>query len=170
MWIRDELPHLLPGIRFLVYGHDTTLLGSESFQTIAHLGNSLNDMVKVSGCSEPSSKAVIFLAHSLGGVLLKQLLIALAGGYEGHHAILDKVRGAMFFGVPSQGMSVPDLFTMVGSQPNTALLDELSSRSNFLHGLDQQFQSISKLQKLHYYWAFETEMTHRVEVSNSLHK
>lgn len=168
MWIRDELPHFLPGVRFLTYGYDTTLLQSESFQTISHLSNSLNDILRASGCSEPSSKAILFLAHSLGGVLLKQSLIALASGYEREHAILDKVRGAMFFGVPSHGMSVPDLFTMIGSQPNMALLDELSDQSDFLPQMDQQFRGISKLKKLHYHWAFETKMTHRVEVSRRI--
>lgn len=170
MWIRDELPHLLPSTRFLIYGYDTTLLGSDSFQTISHLGISLNQELAASGYAEPSSKPIMFLAHSLGGVILKQSLIALAGGYERENAILDKVRGSIFFGVPSRGMSVPDLFTMIGSQPNTVLLDELSNQSDFLPRLDKQFRGISKLQNLHYYWAFETKVTHRVEVSSPVRK
>lgn len=164
MWIRDELPHLLASTRFLIYGYNTTLLGSDSFQTISHLGISLNQELLASGYAEPSSKPLTFLAHSLGGVILKQSLVALAGGYERENAILDKVQGSIFFGVPSRGMSVPDLFTMIGSQPNTVLLEELSDESDFLPRLDKQFRGISKLQHLHYYWAFETKVTHRVEV------
>src|SRR5271167_3314652 len=34
MWIRDELPQYLPTIRFILYGYDTTLSPSNSFQTI----------------------------------------------------------------------------------------------------------------------------------------
>lgn len=161
MWIRDELPRLLPGVRFLIYGY---LLGSESFQTISHLENSLIDVLKLVGYSEPSSRLIFFLAHSLGGVVLKQSLVTLAGGYERERAILNKIQGAMFFGVPSRGMSIPDLFTVMDCQPNRALLDDLSDQSKFLPLLDQQFKGISDLQKLCYYWAYETKTTHRIEV------
>lgn len=165
MWIRDELPRRLPGVRFLIYGYDTALLGSTSFQVIPDLAISLVQTVKAIGWSAPSAKPVLFLAHSLGGVVLKQALVILAGGDDQERAVLAKLKGAVFFGVPSQGMSMQDIFKMLGDQPNNELVKGLSSESDFLPRLDEQFGNISYLQRLQFFWAFETKVTPTVEVS-----
>ena len=34
MWLRDSLPRDLPGTRVLIYGYDSELVGSKSFQGI----------------------------------------------------------------------------------------------------------------------------------------
>ncbi|KAG8163153.1 hypothetical protein KVR01_007631 [Diaporthe batatas] len=163
MWIRDELLQRLPGVRFLVYGYDTTLGDSKSFQLIPDLAVSLVDTVKSIGWSTPSAKPVLFLAHSLGGVVLKQVLVILAGGGSDEWSILTKTKGAIFFGVPSQGMSIPDIFEMLGDQPNKALVKDLSDQSNFLPRLDEQFGNISYLRRLQFFWAYETKVTPIVE-------
>lgn len=37
MWLRDSLPHDLPGARILIYGYDSHLVGSQSFQDMEAL-------------------------------------------------------------------------------------------------------------------------------------
>lgn len=170
MWIRDELPQRLPGVRFLVYGYDTALYGSTSFQVIPDLAISLVQTVKALGCSAPSAKPVLFLAHSLGGVVLKQALIILAGGNDQQRAILSKIKGALFFGVPSQGMDMHDIFAMLGDQPNVELVKCLSNQSDFLPRMDEQFGNISYLQSIQFFWAFETKVTPTLEVSLFLNR
>jgi hypothetical protein len=34
MWLRDGLPHDLKGARVLIYGYDTNLLDSQTFQSV----------------------------------------------------------------------------------------------------------------------------------------
>lgn len=172
MWIRDELPQRLPSIRFLTYGYDTALSQSQSFQTIRDLAISLIETMKTIGWYAPSSKPVLFLAHSLGGVVLKQALVLMAGGDSRERTIFEKIKGAICFGVPSQGMHVPDIVSMLGDQPNIALLKELSEDSdfNFLQRLDQQFGNISYLHGLAFFWAYETKLTPSVEVSHRQRK
>jgi hypothetical protein len=169
MWIRDDLPRRLPGIRFLLYGYETRLVQSKSFQTIPDLAITLIQTLKAIGWSEPSARQTLFLAHSLGGVLLKQTLVMLADSDVKERAILDHVRGAVFFGVPSTGMRTEDIAAMLVGQPNTALVDDLSDRSDFLPKLQQQFDGISHIQNLHCVWAFETNVTPSIEVSCLLH-
>lgn len=164
MWIRDDLPERLPGVRFLVYGYDTALSGSTSFQTIPDLAISLVQTMKAIGWCAPSARPFLFLAHSLGGVVLKQALVHLAGGDDRERAMLANVRGAISFGVPSQGMNIPDIFEMLGDQPNRALVRQLSNESEFLARLDVQFGGISYLQRIQFLWAFETRVTPGVEV------
>lgn len=81
--------------------------------------------------------------------------------------MLGKVRGALFFGVPSYSMDIPDLMAMIGTQPNRVLLEELSDKSddNYLSFLDKQFDGISEVWNLGCHWAYETRETPTVEVS-----
>lgn len=133
MWIRDDLPLRFPGARFMLYGYDTTLVDSKSFQTIFDLANALAQTLKGIGWSSPAAKDVIFLAHSLGGVVLKKAITILAGGGAREQAVLHRIKGAIFFRVPSQAMSIPDIVGMIEDQPNKILLEELSDDGFFFN-------------------------------------
>lgn len=41
MWLRDSLPRDLPGMRILLYGYETQLHGSRSFQDLEALAAAL---------------------------------------------------------------------------------------------------------------------------------
>lgn len=41
MWLRDDNEWRTPNVRVLLYGYDTTLAGSESFQSIDDIGTTL---------------------------------------------------------------------------------------------------------------------------------
>ena len=90
MWLRDSLPYHLPCARVIIYGYDTQLYGSRSFQDLEALGSSLrvdiegmNDEAIV--CAKQKSvyiniaanfekiKPLIFIAHSLGGLIVKEV-------------------------------------------------------------------------------------------------
>src|SRR5204863_9071639 len=103
MWIRDALPRSLPGVRAILYGYDTTLVDSNSFQTIWDLACALIHQLKANGWTSPTAKPIVFLAHSLGGIVLKQALVILAGSGNRDN-LLSAVQGAIFFGVPASGM------------------------------------------------------------------
>jgi len=164
MWIRDALPPL--GIRFLLYGYDTALVGSKSFQKVDDLAMSLINAWKASGWTSTGGKPLIFLAHSLGGVVLKQMFVMLAGSGAVEVAMLAKTKGAIFFGVPSQGMRVPDMTTMLGEQPNKyALVKDLSDDSLFLPQLERQVSGISYVRRMHLFWCYETQTTPTLVVS-----
>lgn len=166
MWVRDALPELVPGVRFILYGYDTKLVGSKSFQQVADLGKSLIHELKNGGWSSPSAKELVFLAHSLGGVALKQCLLMLADSGVTYEAILEKTKGAIFFGVPSEGMSISDIHTMLGDQPNkNALVKEISADSTFLSNLEEQVSGIAQVRGMKLFWAYETQTTPTVEVS-----
>src|SRR5947207_12319847 len=56
MWLRDSLPHDLPGARILIYGYDTRLEGSQSFQNVTTLaGQFRNQIQAIRGVSPISS-------------------------------------------------------------------------------------------------------------------
>ncbi|KAI9148377.1 Protein SERAC1 [Paramyrothecium foliicola] len=157
MWIRDVLPTIFPTIRFVLYGYDTTLANSKSFQTIADLAGTLALELEANGWASPLTKPMIFIAHSLGGVLLKQLFIILADGSNRATFMLSIIKGAIFFGTPSVGMPLVNLLTMVASQPNKGLVQDLSAQSSFLENLQMQFEGITYIRKMRLFWVYETK-------------
>ncbi|PNP49580.1 hypothetical protein THARTR1_09902 [Trichoderma harzianum] len=160
MWIRDALPHLVPRVKFILYGYDTKLAGSRSFQTVPDIALSLIHTLQQGGWAGTDPRKLIFFAHSLGGIVLKEAFRMLADSSVRDELILNRTRGAIFFGVPSQGLDVSDLQVMLQGQPNKdALVKEISNESPFVSVLEEQFLGISHLQKMKLLWAYETETT-----------
>jgi hypothetical protein len=59
MWLRDSLPYDLPGARILVYGYDTRLEGSKSFQNVRTLAGQFRTHIKaIKGYSAVSPRSV----------------------------------------------------------------------------------------------------------------
>ncbi|VUC33940.1 unnamed protein product [Clonostachys rosea] len=163
MWLRDALPKALPNIRPILYGYDTTLVGSDSFQSIFDLALSFLEQLKVKGWSSPSSKPIIFVAHSLGGIILKQAFVSLAGHDALEHPLRLAIKGAIFFGVPNFGMKQSSLLTVVSGQANEGLVADLAVNSTYLTHLDTSFSGLSQLQNMSLYWAYETKKSATVK-------
>jgi hypothetical protein len=165
MWIRDALSKVAMHVRFILYGYDTSLKDSKSFQTVPDLAVSLINELRAGGWTALNAKPLVFFAHSLGGVVLKQTLVMLAGSGTREVAMLSKTKGAIFFGVPSTGMPLPDLLTMTSSQPNgAALVSKISTQSPFLQQLERQLSGISHVRNMSLLWAYETQTTPTVTV------
>lgn len=78
MWVRDTLPKFMLNMRVLLYGYDTTMINSRSFQLITEISGTLKDRLMPMAYSTASPRPFVFLAHSLGGIVLKQALVMLA--------------------------------------------------------------------------------------------
>lgn len=166
MWIRDELPRLVPELRASIYGYDTTLAGSNSFQSIQDLAMSLIDHIKSSGWILPSAKPLVFLAHSLGGIILKEVFSILANSGERNAHILNLFQGGIFFGVPSQGMHTSHLLTIVKSQTTEKMIQDLSKGSEYLLNLDNKFSGLSAVRNMRLHLAYETKTSPTIKASH----
>lgn len=165
MWIRDTLPKRLLSIRCFLHGYDTNVVESTSKQTIGDLSTSLINTLEANGWAAPSAKPLVFLAHSLGGVILKQALILLANAGAREPFLLGQVLGCIFFGVPSRGMPLGHVLHLIKGKPNEGLVHALSDGSDYVAALDQQFRGITHYSRLRLVWAFETKETPTVVVS-----
>ncbi|KAI2472347.1 hypothetical protein F4781DRAFT_384248 [Annulohypoxylon bovei var. microspora] len=154
MWIRDELPLDLPQLRPIIYGYETTLPKSNSFQTITDLASQLINQLASNGWTAVSAKPLVFLAHSLGGLVLKRAIVALANSGYDDSAI--RIAGAIFFGVPNFGMEQSSFLSIAEGNPNEMLVEDLSPNSPWLKGLESQFNGISYLRKMNMFWGYET--------------
>lgn len=141
MWLCDSLPNDLPGARVMIYGYNTNLHNSHTFQDLEALASTLRldlQAMKDTSNTEPRAIPLIFVAHSLGGLVVKETLIQMKRD-KNHHALLDSIYGALFFGVPSQGMEITSLVPMVKDQPNQTLLHSLGKGSQILRNQCRDF-------------------------------
>ncbi|KAK7409433.1 hypothetical protein QQX98_008394 [Neonectria punicea] len=131
MWVRDSLPQDLilesdnrPTARVMIYGYDSSIPGSKSMQSLEDLAASFHSsLLALVG---PSIKPVILVAHSLGGLIVKQTLISLSKSEsKDDKVLLGAVYGVVFFGVPHDGMDINSLIPMVGDQPNRFLVESI---------------------------------------------
>ncbi len=78
-WPRDLLPLQCPESRIMVFGYDTVVAkhqfaGAANKNSIfAHSKNLVNDLCR----SRPHDRPIIFLAHSFGGIVVKEVWLIL---------------------------------------------------------------------------------------------
>jgi pimeloyl-ACP methyl ester carboxylesterase len=91
---------------------------------------------------------VVFIAHSLGGIVTEEMLI-------NHPADAARVRFIVSYSTPHEGSFVASIAKIYDSDP---LLTDLSSSNDnsFLIGLEQQWRSTPTVAKIHRYCAYET--------------
>ena len=145
MWLRDQLPKDVPKLRSFIYGYDTTLFKSRSFQDLDDIARSFIASLKELRRSLSPAKYLFVLAHSLGGIVLKRALVLLGhDSNDEEKMMLKSVKGLVFFGVPHRGMEISHFLAMVVKQPNENLISRtLSPSSTLLPELSKEFSEIA---------------------------
>ncbi|KAJ2979478.1 hypothetical protein NQ176_g3228 [Zarea fungicola] len=147
MWLRDALPYDLvldstgdPIASITIFGFESTVVNSVSTQSLSDLAVSLRDSLLPLVRSSPVNP-LIFIAHSLGGLVVKELLSMLEGSVrEEDKQLAHAVYGVVFFGVPHDGMDITPLLPMVGSGPNKTLVKSMcQENSRVLRTLRRKF-------------------------------
>lgn len=81
MWLLDLLPENISGARIMTYGFDPELDGRTSDRGLKTLAigliDSLDNLRKTTESREAANVPLIFICHSLGGVVVKQVIFAL---------------------------------------------------------------------------------------------
>lgn len=142
-------------MRMILFGYDTTLKGTHSFKTTYEIANDLISHLTMSGWGEPSAKPIVFLAHSLGGVIFKQAVVAIANS-PAASTMLRLLKGAVFFGVPNFGMDQAHLETAVCGQPSERLVKYLRSGNETLLRMDEAFANLAASRSMEFLWGYET--------------
>lgn len=84
MWLRDFLPRDLPQARVLLYGYDSHIVNSQSRSILADFSsNFIAKFNAMRSQSHSEDRPVIFIGHSLGCLMIKEVLIDL-GFYLDH--------------------------------------------------------------------------------------
>ncbi|KAF8535741.1 hypothetical protein BDD12DRAFT_891916 [Trichophaea hybrida] len=148
MWLKDLLPHDVQNIRIMSYGYDSSLLGDGKADNrlLDHQRLFIQDSENARS-SVKTNRPIIFIGHSLGGILILQALIECKRNRE-HTHILDAMHSIIFFGTPHQGMRTYDLEEMVDAESSGYetsrhnLLRQLREGSEFLENQKEDLSYI----------------------------
>ncbi|KAJ5253144.1 hypothetical protein N7489_003554 [Penicillium chrysogenum] len=154
-WPKTLLPSILPTARVLTFGYDACVVdwrGLVSQNFIGnHAWNLLTSLALYRGNDDTNERPVIFVCHSLGGLVCKDALFQSRQRSEQHlHRILDCTRGIIFLGTPHHGAGLAKWAEVVSrsigllKQTNSKIVDVLKHDSEVLARIQDGFHAIVK--------------------------
>ncbi|KAI0970291.1 ankyrin repeat-containing domain protein [Xylaria arbuscula] len=154
-WLSDSNSGIrsdIPGARVLLFNYDSRVWGRQAIQqTLFNAATSLLDVL-VERREEDDTRPLVFLAHSMGGLVVAKAL-ALA---KDRPELIDKVRiyecfaGAIFFGTPfggsksaNKGIMLAEYLEKVNFAKNNQMLQFLDPERDSLQELRNRFSQIA---------------------------
>lgn len=171
-WPRDLLRNDIPRARVITWGYDSDVARFFSYASresiFGHSDTLLGDLARLRQdivCNIHSvphdiltsflTRPIIFVSHSLGGLVVKAALLK-SDGYKNHnrHAsqanVYASTSGVAFFGTPHRGSSkqgygeiLVGIAKLGMRQPNKSLLETLKKDSHILEGQRDAWTTIS---------------------------
>lgn len=149
------MPHTVPNSRVLTYGYDShikhRLLGIVNKSTVYDIASDFLVSLEANRRQDPS-RPVLFVAHSLGGIIVKEILRKSNQNPQLHlRKICDSTIGIIFFGTPHNGTDPRNslysfaerLVKAVGVQVNEQIVNTLLPSSERLRELRDEFIPIA---------------------------
>ncbi|EFQ96753.1 hypothetical protein MGYG_09202 [Nannizzia gypsea CBS 118893] len=143
------LPSRLERARILTYGYDAHVVRLSVASTnrlIDHATNLLHDLADDRASSKASSRPVIFVAHSIGGIVCKRSLLLSRHNRDPHiRTIFDSTKGIIFMGTPHTGTWMADWAKIpadalgIVKSTNKSLLEILQTDSQLLENIQADF-------------------------------
>lgn len=149
LWARDFLPSDLPETRVLTFGYDAylTRLGLIAKNHIReHAAVLLSSLSGLRQSPDTNKRPIIFVAHSLGGLLCKDAILLSASSPESHLAAISAhTQAILFMASPHQGSRLAEwaripanIFNIV-KDTNTKLLSVLDLDSEVRDRIHAEF-------------------------------
>ncbi|KAM7213561.1 hypothetical protein V8F06_011058 [Rhypophila decipiens] len=148
-WPKDVLPNDCKNARILVYGYDTRvtkyLKEATSKDTVFSHGK---DLLFALSRARPRERPLILLAHSLGGIVVKEMLAKSASSSDSEiHDIVKSVASVIFLGTPNRGSPelaalgelARSLVSALRMETTSTILDALGLRTTDLERAQESF-------------------------------
>lgn len=159
-WPRDLLPATVPFAQILTYGYDTHVRHwaghPPNSNTVYDIAWNLLVALESTRRMEPL-RPVLFVVHSLGGIIVKEMLRRSKGCQMGQvhlRAVFESTTGIMFFGTPHTGADprgflqhvAENLFKAVGFSVNEQIVNTLLPTAERLKELKDEFGPMAQEQ------------------------
>ncbi|KAI1121331.1 ankyrin [Nemania abortiva] len=168
-WPRDLVPKVLPNARVLTFGYDTNIrrpFGKRRSEN--SLENHADDFLfeLETHRRDDVGRPLIFVAHSLGGLLVKETL-GLSKSSKGRSAVYMSTKSLFFFGTPHAGADprkavhhfLSEIASKIGYRPNPEIVKQLMPGSKKVQELASGFLELTKDRHWSIY-TFQEELPH----------
>ena len=153
-WPRDLLPDAFPKARVMTWGYNVALndiLRPKSKDSIFHhAGVLLSDLASLRHREADGRRSLIFIAHSLGGIVVKDALSRSKNETTWINQILPATLGVIFLGTPHHGSKAASLGKKVAMlskffffDANTKVLRALEKDSEPLERITRAFGQVA---------------------------
>ncbi|KAH6847423.1 hypothetical protein B0I37DRAFT_397614, partial [Chaetomium sp. MPI-CAGE-AT-0009] len=164
-WPADLACETMPDSRILTYGYDTKIrhaaMGPVSENTVNdHAWDLLCSLEALRRSPNEIHRPILFVAHSLGGIIVKQALRRSRGPTSANthlHNIFEATVGVLFFGTPHRGADPRNLChhiltasaPFLGFRVNPQIVNTLMPGAELLQDLRNEFSTMCHEKKWH---------------------
>ncbi|KAK4031660.1 kinesin light chain [Parachaetomium inaequale] len=156
-WPKTLLPAKLDKARILTYGYDAYVVRisvASANRLIDHATNLLTKLTTDRCLQNASSRPLIFVAHSLGGLVCKEAILLSRNNPESHlRGIFHCIKGVIFMGTPHRGSWMADWAKIPASaigivkSTNRSLLEILETNNQYLESIQFRFSAMLRQQR-----------------------
>ncbi|KAI0881123.1 uncharacterized protein GGS22DRAFT_192610 [Annulohypoxylon maeteangense] len=147
LWLRDLLPTRAPNARILLFGYNANVAFRTTAAGLREQAENLLNQLDRHRAEEPS-RPLIFICHSLGGLMVKRALVH-SKADETYKMIWGSTYGIVFFGTPHKGGNHAGMGDMVAKiarsilgNPNNTFMSSLKKDSQFLDTITDDFRQL----------------------------
>ncbi|KAF5972527.1 kinesin light chain, partial [Fusarium coicis] len=156
-WPKTLLPPALGRARIITYGYDAYVLSkplASSNRLVDHAMNLLTDLTVDRLSCNASCRPLIFVAHSLGGLVCKEAILISRNNPNSHRReVFNQLKGIIFMGTPHKGSwmanwaSIPVSALGLVKSANKSLLKVLETDDQLLESIQIRFLSLVREQR-----------------------
>ena len=157
-WPSKILRQDLPDVRILSFGYDADIVNfwnpASNSRLGSHAENLVGELVRERERTDTETRKILFVAHSLGGLVTEYALSHSRHAAEKHlHQVERYTAGIVFLGVPHHGADVASwgkfATRMVGllRRANKDIIGVLEPGSEMLREVQKNFHTILRLRK-----------------------
>lgn len=155
-WVCEDFP----SVRVLSVGYPTNIFaaGAQNSMSFIEQVGAVLEMLLVHGVGE---RPIVFIAHSLGGLVVKQLLsLSSTSSEEEKCAVSQKARMVVFLATPHKGAFLAEALSSIGIGKKSKEIEILSNKTGFLDNLSSLYNGVrEKNRDLRTITYYETEKT-----------
>ncbi|EXL39109.1 hypothetical protein FOCG_18272 [Fusarium oxysporum f. sp. radicis-lycopersici 26381] len=156
-WPKTLLTSELPKACILTYGYDAYVVSksvASSNRLIDHATNLLTDLTNDRRRRNASSRPLIFVVHSLGGLVCKEaILLSRNNPNRSRQDFFTHIKGVVFMGTPHKGSwmadwsGIPAKALGLVKSTNRSLLEVLETNNDYLQSIHAKFLSMMREQR-----------------------
>ncbi len=161
-WLGEEMHEI--GVWSIDYPA-ATKIGGDGTMALTTRADNLLSLLDSKGFDDDSKRPIVFVMHSFGGVVTKQMIRSAAESPRDEwQAIGRRINGAVFIAVPNSGSGIASFLTHIAPKFTTVTLEDLRKDEPNLEDLNRWFRDNAKRRGIETMAFFETQKTSGIQV------